>query len=52
MRLGSIVRTACGSRIVSSVWVRVSPTAYAASAWPRGRDASPARRISAMIAML
>ncbi len=47
-----MIRNACGSRISRSTWDRVRPTAYAASDWPRGSAATPARMISAMITQL
>ena len=47
-----MIRNAWGSRIMRSVCSRVSPTASAASLWPRGSAATPERRISAMITQL
>ena len=44
---GMITRSACGSRIRRVVWRRLSPSAAAASAWPRGTDWMPARTTSA-----
>ena len=49
---GSMIRNAWGSRIMRIVCSRVSPTAIAASGWPLGSAATPARRISAMITQL
>ena len=45
--VGSIARSACGSRTFVITWVLRMPSAYAASLCPRGSDATPARNTSA-----
>ena len=52
MIAGSMTRNACGSSTIRIVWPLVSPIASAASRWPRGSDATPARTTSAKITML
>ena len=44
---GSIVRSACGSRIVTITCDLRIPRANAASLWPRGTALTPARNTSA-----
>jgi len=44
---GIMFLSACGSTTWRMVWAEESPTAVAASTWPRGTDWTPARTISA-----
>ena len=43
---GSMRRSACGSTMRRSAWLRDMPTERAASTWPRGMPSMPARKIS------
>ena len=49
---GSARRSACGRMISKAARVPARPTVAAASAWPRGTDRMPARKISARKVLL
>ncbi len=52
MIAGIMILTACGSSTRFITCVLRIPMAYAASAWPRGRALTPARKTSASTAPL